>query len=1052
DATSIGDGGRIAVWADGLTWFGGSIAARGGPLDGNGGFAEVSGKQDLAVRGTADLSASQGAIGTLLLDPRDIIIAATPTGAQDGQLSSGVPLGQAEGQILSADVDTLSASLDFTISESSLERLSSSASIVLEAQRDILLQNLPDNALDLPTSNGSSVRFQAGRNIQAADTTDLLSTRGGSLTLQAGESLAIGPVSTSGGAIFLTTADSATTGSLNTAGGNLTITAGGNLTTGTLTSGGGNLTITSNNGAIVASAIQASSPQAGGAITLNGSTGVTVNGNLEAISSNGSGGGINITSFGPIALNGSLSTAATVGRGGDVTVTSNGNSINITGSIATNGNNGGNITLSAVQSIVVGELTANGTSDTAGNVTLTSQLSTLTTGNINATGSNQGGTLQARSGNGMTLGTIDLSSSTKDGGNATLGITGTGDIQINSLNTQGGTNGIGGSVAITATRFFRAIGTFIDRTGQVVSIATSGGNGSNRVAISHGGGNQNPNVPFVVGEVPSSNGNGIAGRINTSNGAVVTGSFSESFNQGSIQLGTSPLPSPNPPTPTPITSPEPTPTPTPSPEPTPTPTPSPEPIPPPTPSPEPTSPSTPSSEPTPPPTPSATPSWGDLGRIIQLWAVKSAQNDGLSITESEYRSRQAIMRYLDRDRLDLAIVELDRLYTTLTNDHLGRVLSNKLVDLPGLQANLTQLQNQTGLKPAVLYTFARSEQLDVVLVLPDAPPIYRPVREASGQRVTDTVNDLRNSITSSVAYLTNSYRQPAEQLYRWIVGPIAEDLVKNQVDTIIFSMDRGMRSLPVSVLHSGQEFLIERYSVGLIPSAALTDTQFTPINEAPVLSFGVSEFSDMPPLPAVPIELATINRLITTDQAFLNEEFNLENLKRQRRANPFPVLHFATHADFRPGPPSNSFVRLWDRRLAISELRQLGLSDPPVELLVLSACRTAIGDDTTELGFAGLAVETGVESVLASLWSVSDEGTLGLMASFYDALRSAPIKAEALRRAQLAMLRGGTRSENGLLVFPSGTAPLPTQLGESANFSLSHPYYWASFTVIGSPW
>jgi len=77
---------------------------------------------------------------------------------------------------------------------------------------------------------------------------------------------------------------------------------------------------------------------------------------------------------------------------------------------------------------------------------------------------------------------------------------------------------------------------------------------------------------------------------------------------------------------------------------------------------------------------------------------------------------------------------------------------------------------------------------------------------------------------------------------------------------------------------------------------------------------------------------------------------------------------------------------------------------------------------------------------------------LGLMASFYDALRSAPTKAEALRRAQLAMLRGATRAENGLLVFPGGTTPLPAQLGEFANFSLSHPYYWASFTVIGSPW
>jgi CHAT domain-containing protein len=432
--------------------------------------------------------------------------------------------------------------------------------------------------------------------------------------------------------------------------------------------------------------------------------------------------------------------------------------------------------------------------------------------------------------------------------------------------------------------------------------------------------------------------------------------------------------------------------------------------------------------------------------------VAGFRNAAFDIGEIERKSRQAIVSELDSDRPDRAVAEIDRLYTTLTNAYLGRALSNELVALPELQTRLTQLQRKTGLKPAILYTFARPEQLDVVLVIPDAPPIYRTVREAPRHRVLDAVNNLRASITSPVARITNSYRQPAEQLYRWIVSPVAEELAKHKINTITFSMDRGMRSLPVSVLHDGQEFLIERYSVGLIPSVNLTDTEFVSIQSAPVLSFGASEFSDLPPLPAVPIELATINQLVTTDKAFLNEDFNLENLKRQRRANPFPVLHFATHADFRPGAPGNSFVRLWDRRLAMNELRQLGLSDPPVELLVLSACRTAIGDETAELGFAGVAVEAGVKSVMASLWYVSDEGTLGLMASFYDALRSAPIKAEALRRAQLAMLRGATRAENGRLIFPGGSTPLPAQLGESASFSLSHPYYWASFTTIGSPW
>jgi CHAT domain-containing protein len=77
-------------------------------------------------------------------------------------------------------------------------------------------------------------------------------------------------------------------------------------------------------------------------------------------------------------------------------------------------------------------------------------------------------------------------------------------------------------------------------------------------------------------------------------------------------------------------------------------------------------------------------------------------------------------------------------------------------------------------------------------------------------------------------------------------------------------------------------------------------------------------------------------------------------------------------------------------------MRQLRWNNPPVELLVLSACKTAIGDQQAELGFAGLAVQANVKSALASLWTVSDTGTLALMTEFYRDLKTAPIKAEAL--------------------------------------------------------
>jgi CHAT domain-containing protein len=120
-------------------------------------------------------------------------------------------------------------------------------------------------------------------------------------------------------------------------------------------------------------------------------------------------------------------------------------------------------------------------------------------------------------------------------------------------------------------------------------------------------------------------------------------------------------------------------------------------------------------------------------------------------------------------------------------------------------------------------------------------------------------------------------------------------------------------------------------------------------------------------------------------------------------------------------------------------------------LLVLSACETALGDENAELGFAGLANRTGAKSAMGSLWSVDDAGTLGLMTSFYRDLKTAPIKAEALRQAQVDMLRGKVRLEGGKLITPNDRVDLPAKLA-GKNVKLTHPFYWAGFTIVGNPW
>ncbi|MBZ8180768.1 CHAT domain-containing protein [Oscillatoria salina] len=292
---------------------------------------------------------------------------------------------------------------------------------------------------------------------------------------------------------------------------------------------------------------------------------------------------------------------------------------------------------------------------------------------------------------------------------------------------------------------------------------------------------------------------------------------------------------------------------------------------------------------------------------------------------------------------------------------------------------------------------------------------------------------------------------PAQKMYQWLVAPIEADLQRLQIESLIYIPDVGLRTLPLAALHDGQEYIIQRYSVGIMPSLSLTDTRQTDLDRYQVLAMGASEFEELAPLPAVETELSTISR-IWPGKIFLNDDFTLENLKLQQQTNPFGIVHFATHAEFLPGKPSNSYIQLADRKLSISQLRSLDWDNPQVELLVLSACRTALGNNEVELGFAGSAVQAGVKSVVASLWYINDIGTLALMSEFYQQLRDTPTKLEALRQAQLAMLDGRVRLETGNLVTSKREFPLDSEVEKENSRDLSHPYYWSAFTSIGNPW
>jgi CHAT domain-containing protein len=324
-------------------------------------------------------------------------------------------------------------------------------------------------------------------------------------------------------------------------------------------------------------------------------------------------------------------------------------------------------------------------------------------------------------------------------------------------------------------------------------------------------------------------------------------------------------------------------------------------------------------------------------------------------------------------------------------------------------------------------------------------------QQANQNLVLQVAKELRSQVTNQSRLSSTSYLAPAQQLYEWMIKPLEEALQKQGINNLVFLMDSPLRPLPLAALHDGKSFLVEKYSIGLMPGLTLTDNRHVDIKNASVLAMGVSNFTAQNPLPAVPGELSIIMNL-WRGKSFLNEEFTLENLTLQRQKQPFQIIHIATHGQFKPGSPENSYIQLWDKKLRSDQLEQLGLYDLPVELLVLSAARSVLGDKRFKYGFAGSAVQAGAKSVLGSLWYESDEGTLGLMAEFYNQLRTAPIKAEALRQAQIAMLRGEVRLDGGQLHTPTMSIPLPPELAQLEDQNLSHPYYWSGFTMIGNPW
>ncbi|AFZ16944.1 CHAT domain-containing protein [Allocoleopsis franciscana] len=691
--------------------------------------------------------------------------------------------------------------------------------------------------------------------------------------------------------------------------------------------------------------------------------------------------------------------------------------------------NGGVISLSALGNIATNNLTSHSDTGAGGDITLNSQTGIINSGNLDASGNTRGGNITVIAQQQITAGQLNSSATTGDGGNVLLDPI--GDIQVDSINAQGGTSGKGGNVDITTNQFFRAVGSFSDRNGINASISTAGGTGSGDIIIRHDGGVRG--IPFNVGDATI---NGTAGAITTdlANSIVPFQSFPGAYTQGNIQIITqNPLPTPPPTLP-----------------------------------------------PTPIPSPSPKPDTNRVPKDIQgenlvPQGINTISTSAMVLLNTTDIVREDIDQAIASGQIEKAIALVEQLRMQEFQNHFEGHLtsdSNQSGSVEQTQAVLSDIATNTGKTPAVIYVFTQPDQLQLILVTPKDKPLLKTVYQANRDTLLKTAAKFRSQVTEPRS--KTGYQATAKQLYQWLVEPLEAELQAKKIDTLVFSMDGGLRSIPMAALYDGKQFLVEKYSIGLIPSINLVDTRYGDVKTSEVLAMGASKFTEQNALPAVPIELSTLvgkqnlvaeNRELLpanpsssdglwTGKSFLNQGFTLNNLKAQRNQTPFGVIHLATHGEFNLGAPRNSYIQLSDTKLRLDQLRQMGWNNPPVELLVLSACRTALGNEDAEFGFGGLAVAAGVKSAIASLWYVSDEGTLGLITEFYQQLKTAPIKAEALRQAQIAMIKGQVRLEGGQLrgIGQGESIPLPPELAEIDHKEFSHPYYWSAFTMIGSPW
>jgi len=278
---------------------------------------------------------------------------------------------------------------------------------------------------------------------------------------------------------------------------------------------------------------------------------------------------------------------------------------------------------------------------------------------------------------------------------------------------------------------------------------------------------------------------------------------------------------------------------------------------------------------------------------------------------------------------------------------------------------------------------------------------------------------------------TREFLPAAQRLHDRLVRPLEPILAEAGARTLVLVPGGPLRTLPFAALHDGERFLVERFAFAVAPGLAITDPRPLRREGARALVAGLGATAppgrpDLPALPAVAREVAAVHETWGGAE-LLDAEFTAARAEAALAGEAYTVVHVASHAEI-AGDPRRSAIFAHDGAIPLDRLAAwIGVARHrarPVELLVLSACSTAAGDERAALGLAGVAVQAGARSALGTLWKVPDDAAADLVIAFHRALREPGVsRAEALQRAQRALL---------------------------ARPETAHPGHWAAFLLISA--